>query len=85
MPNDNEKTLIGAEPIDPKHVRQMQVHARLLDEAFNEGTPRTMGFVLLVFPIDDLEGDRCSFISNGATLDDVFALMRRLLDRHNEE
>lgn len=58
--------------------------AKALDVAFNgtkTGPDRETGFVLLVFPFGDKEGERCNFISNGADRKDVVSLMKEMIAR----
>ncbi|WP_245329132.1 hypothetical protein [Bradyrhizobium centrolobii] len=62
----------------------MNALAGVLDEILNgdaKGAARETGFVLLVFPFGDAEGNRCNFISNGADRRDVVTLMREMIAR----
>jgi hypothetical protein len=55
--------------------------ATALDEVFNgplKGPARKTGFILLVYPFGAKDG-RCNFISNGADLNDVVALLKEQL------
>lgn len=63
--------------IEPHYVEQMNVLARAIDELFNgelKGKDRTTGFVLLVFPFGEEEGQRTNYISNGNRRDILIAL-----------
>ncbi|OAF05418.1 hypothetical protein AYJ54_00495 [Bradyrhizobium centrolobii] len=67
-----------------KYREQMNALAGVLDEILNgdaKGAARETGFVLLVFPFGDAEGNRCNFISNGADRRDVVTLMREMIAR----
>lgn len=80
-------TKLGDAPIEPKFNEAMNVAAVTLDGFFNGQTnskvtmPRTVGFVLLVFPFGDADGARCNFISNGADRRDVVTLMKEMIAR----
>jgi len=67
--------------VEPRYVDLMTALAHSLDHMFNnekKGTDRDTGFVLLVFPFDDIEGPagqgRINYISNGKREDIVIAL-----------
>ena len=63
---DNSKPTLGDAPIEPRHVRIMNTLADVLDDTFNgekRGHDRTVGFVLMVFNLNDGSG-RCNYISN---------------------
>lgn len=75
---------LGDAPIQPEYYAQMNEIARGLDKIFNgeaRGAARKTGFVLLVFPFGDAEGQRCNFISNGANRQDVIALFKEMIAR----
>jgi len=78
--------LLGDAPISPELHKLMNGVAQGLDAVFNgdaKGNDRKNGFVLLVFPFDNLaDGDaRCNFISNGADRRDVVVLMKEMIAR----
>jgi hypothetical protein len=61
----------------------MNTIARVLDEAFNgtaKGNDRKVGFVLLVFPFEGLDG-RANYISNGADRRDIVTLFKEQIKR----
>lgn len=86
---------LGDAPIGPEYIRMMNTIALSLDEMFNgdkagprakgQKDERETGFVLLVFPFDNMAtrgGDsRCHFISNGADRKDIVALFREMIAR----
>jgi hypothetical protein len=77
---------LGDAPIEQRYIQQMQTVARVLDEFLNDGKhgkDRDTGFVLMVYPFDNLEkGDsRCNYISNGADRRDVVTLMKEMIAR----
>jgi hypothetical protein len=75
---------LGDAPIDPEYREKMNAVAHVLDEFFNgeaKGQDRKAGFVLLVFPFGEGEGQRCNFISNGADRKDIVALFKEMLAR----
>jgi hypothetical protein len=58
--------------------------AQSIDVIFNgfaKGKERKTGFVLLVFPFNDGHGDRCNYISNGASRKDIAVLFREMAAR----
>ena len=75
---------LGDAPIQPEYYVQMNAIAQGLDDVFNgdaKGDARQVGFVLLVFPFGDAEGQRCNFISNGANRRDLVALFKEMIAR----
>jgi hypothetical protein len=75
---------LGDAPIQPEFIGLMNDLARGLDEILNgdaKGAARQVGFVLLVFPFGDAEGNRCNFISNGADRRDIVALFKEMIAR----
>ena len=65
---------LGDAPITPAYRKKMQKLARAVDlylNGYKTGNARDTGFVLLVFPFGDAEGNRCNFISNGADRKDI--------------
>ena len=75
---------LGDGPIQQQYREQMTAVARGLDKVFNgevKGPARKTGFVLLVFPFGNAEGERCNFISNGADRRDIVALMKEMIAR----
>lgn len=77
---------LGDAAIQEKYAPMMRAMAEALDEALNgnlTGKDRKNGFVLMVFPFDQLAGGdaRCNYISNGADRNDVVALMKEMIAR----
>lgn len=75
---------LGDAPLVEEHRETMNKIARTLDAIFNgeaAGAERKTGFVLLVFPFGDAEGERCNFISNGADRADVAVLFKEMAAR----
>ena len=78
---------LGDAPIEPQYIELMNRIAGALDEAFNgeaKGKDRKTGFVLMVFPFDEIEEGgqgRCNYISNGADRKDVVTLMKEMIKR----
>jgi hypothetical protein len=77
---------LGDQPIQPEFYERMNELARILDKAFNgeaKGKARKTGFVLLVYPFNNLAaGDaRCNFISNGADRRDLVTLFKEMIAR----
>lgn len=81
------KYQLGDAPIEDAYKVQMQELARVLDRIFNgklQGKDRPTGFVLMVFPFDEIgpEGQhRCNYISNGADRRDIVLLMKEMIAR----
>lgn len=76
---------LGDAPIEPKFHSFMNKLAHILDEAFNGGrtkpADRKTGFVLIVFPFDQvMEGGRANYISN-AQRDDVVIMLKEQIKR----
>jgi hypothetical protein len=75
---------LGDGPIQKEYHARMNAVAQGLDEVFNgkaRGAARETGFVLLVFPFGDANGQRCNFISNGADRRDIVTLMKEMIAR----
>jgi hypothetical protein len=77
---------LGDAPIQPEYLEKMNDLARFIDGIFNgeaKGKDRKAGFVLLVFPFNDLETEhpRVNFISNGADRKDVTVLFKEMIAR----
>lgn len=72
---------LGDKPIEPRFLEQMNMIASALDEIFNDGPNKQIGFVLMVFPYNEAGGGRCNYISNGADRRDVVALMKEMIAR----
>lgn len=71
---------LGDAPIEREYREKMNHLAAVLDSYLNDDTmPKTTGFVLLVFPLND-HGGRCNYISNGRR-EDVVVLLREQLAR----
>ena len=75
---------LGDAPIEPRLVRLMNVVASTLDMTFNgdkKGDERKNGFILIVFPFDEIHGNgRCNYISN-ASRDDVVVMLKEQIKR----
>jgi hypothetical protein len=70
-------------PIELKHRAKMQAIATALDQQFNpglKGKDRKVGFVLLVFPYNEISTG-CNYISNGADRKDMVVLFKDLAAR----
>lgn len=86
---------LGDAPIELKYRDEMNQLARALDLAFNGKAvgsfartgidERKTGFVLLSFPMNELDTrggkSRCNFISNGAARQDIVALFKEMIAR----
>lgn len=81
------KLKLGDAPIQEEYIEKMNALARAIDELFNgeaRGNDRQTGFVLMVFPFNELEPGghaRCNYISNGADRKDIVVLMREMIAR----
>ena len=82
------KHTLGDAPIEDAHRETMNTIAQGLDKIFNgelKGPARQTGFVLLVFPFDEVVTrggqSRCNFISNGADRKDIVALFKEMIAR----
>jgi hypothetical protein len=79
----SEHTL-GDAPIEPRLIKLMNIVAATLDVTFNgdnKGDDRKNGFILLVFPFDEVDGDgRCNYISN-AERHDVVVMLKEQIKR----
>jgi hypothetical protein len=76
---------IGDEPIQPEYIRLMKSIAGVLDEAFNgdkKGKDRKTGFILMVFPFDEV--GRCNYVSN-ANRADVVTMLKEQIARFETE
>jgi len=75
---------LGDAPIQPEYHRLMNSIAGVLDETFNgdaKGKDRKTGFVLIVFPFDEVkEGGRANYVSN-ARRDDVVTMLKEQIKR----
>ncbi|CAB4167780.1 hypothetical protein UFOVP860_49 [uncultured Caudovirales phage] len=75
---------LGDAPIVAEHRETMNQIAKTLDAIFNgtvTGAERKTGFVLLVFPFGEAEGQRCNFLSNGAGRADLAVLFKEMAAR----
>jgi len=77
---------LGDQPIQPEYIKQMNALARALDKLLNgeaKGLERKTGFVLMVYPFNDVgrTDGRCNYISNGADRRDVVVLMKEMIAR----
>jgi hypothetical protein len=77
-------TDLGDGPIEDEYREAMRSIAVVLDSAFNgddRNKIREVGFVVMVFPLNQVEGEhRCNYISN-AKRDDVIVLLKEQLRR----
>jgi hypothetical protein len=72
------------DPIQEQYRDTMNAVAEALDEIFNgekRGADRETGFVLLVFPYGQKDGQRCNYISNGADRRDMAAMFKEVMAR----
>lgn len=90
-----DKHTLGDAPIEMRHRDMMNRLAFGIDKAFNgdaagprargQKDERGVGFVLLVFPMGELDTrggqSRCNFISNGAERQDIVALFKEMIAR----
>jgi hypothetical protein len=78
---------LGDAPIQPELIKIMNALAGGLDQILNgkaKGTDRKIGFVLMVFPFNELAPGgkgRCNYISNGANRKDIVVLMKEMIAR----
>jgi hypothetical protein len=78
---------LGDAPIEAEYHETMTAVAQALDEMFNGqigGPGRKTGFVLMVFPFEEISpggSSRWNYISNGADRRDVVTLMREMIAR----
>lgn len=73
---------LGDAPVQKKYREDMNKLAATLDKIFNgdlKGAARKTGFVLLVFPFNDVgEGARANYISNAERADVIVMLKEQL-------
>ena len=76
--------MAGTDPIEQAHHATMNALAHGIDEILNGhrqiGTPRKIGFVLLVAEFGKIDGGRVNYISNG-NRPDMLAMLREYLAR----
>jgi hypothetical protein len=78
---------LGDQPIEAEYHEKMTAVAQALDEMFNGqigGPGRTTGFVLMVFPFEEISpggSSRCNYVSNGADRRDIVTLMKEMIAR----
>lgn len=83
-----DKHTIGDGPIEDQYREQMKEIGRMLDAYFNgeelPGIPagqKHTGFILMVFPFDEVRGEgRCNYLSN-AMREDVVIMLKEQLRR----
>lgn len=77
----SEHTL-GDAPIEPEFINTMNIVAGVLDRVFNgeaRGKDRNTGFILMVFPFNEVtEGGRTNYISNAERADVVTMLKEQI-------
>lgn len=76
--------MLGDAPIEERYRNEMQALAGAIDRIFNgdtRGPARKTGFVLMVFPFNDVGSGRTNYISNGADRKDVVTLMKEMIAR----
>ena len=73
---------LGDGPIQPEYERIMNSLAHGVDEILNgKQRPKPLGFVLLVFPFDEVKGEgRCNYISN-AQREDIVVMLKEQVKR----
>ena len=84
----NDSRRLGDAPIEEQYREQLNKLARLIDGYFNGVTlpnlpsaKKNTGFILLVFPFDEVQGEgRCNYISN-ANRDDVVIMLKEQIKR----
>jgi TolB-like protein len=71
---------LGDAPIDPKHHEMMNKLAVALDRILNADVkPKENGFILIVFPFENVkEGGRANYISNANRKDVVIMLKEQI-------
>jgi hypothetical protein len=78
---------LGDAPVEAQYHAKMEAVTHVIDEFFNgeaKGGQRKTGFVLLVFPFEEIaEGGsgRCNFMSNGVDRKDIVVLFREMIAR----
>jgi hypothetical protein len=78
---------LGDAPVEAEYHEKMVAIAQTLDELFNGkvgGPGRKTGFVLMVFPFEEVAPGgqaRCNYISNGADRKDIVVLMKEMITR----
>ncbi len=75
---------LGDAPIQPEYNRLMNAIAKVLDETLNgnkKGKDRKNGFILMIFPFDEVHGGgRTNYISN-ANRADVVTMLKEQIKR----
>lgn len=77
------KPQLGDGPVEKEYYDKMVLVSQAIDALFNgedKGQARKVGFVLMVFPFEDVEG-RCNYMSNGGNRKDIATLMKELATR----
>jgi hypothetical protein len=78
---------LGDAPVQEEYHDKMVATIQALDELFNGqvgGPGRKTGFVLMVFPFDEVAPGgqgRCNYMSNGADRRDIVTLMKEMIRR----
>lgn len=82
-----DKHTLGDGPIEEAFREQMRQLGQLIDEFFNPVLPglpkgpKKTGFVLMVFPFDEVKDDgRCNYLSN-ANRDDIVIMLKEQIKR----
>lgn len=72
---------LGTGPVEQQFRETMAEIARTIDYGFNGNGPKNVGFVLMVFPFEEMEKGgrgRCNYMSN-ARREDIIALFKEQL------
>jgi hypothetical protein len=75
---------LGDAPVSPEYIETMKAAARTIDRWFNgelTGKDRKVGFVMMVFPFNQVDGSRVNYISNGANRREIVILMKEMIAR----
>ena len=78
------KDRLGDAPVEEEYHAKMSAVAAAIDHFFNEdtsGTDRKIGFVLMVFPMNEASDGRVNYMSNGADRKDIVNLMKEMIAR----
>jgi TolB-like protein len=76
------KHTLGDAPVQPELMQIMNSLAHGIDEILNgQKRPKQTGFVLMVFPFEEVQGEgRCNYISN-AQRDDIVVMLKEQIKR----
>jgi hypothetical protein len=77
MSGGDDHTL-GSGPVQPEYAERMRAVALAIRDFFNDGADKEIGFILMVFPLNDGGSGRCNYMSN-ARREDVVTLLKEQL------